>query len=200
MHDSFVLKIFLDLGCNRSQIANDIGVREHYSLRLGRRARSKNYLQRITRRNLYGTKTLARMQRNYSGQLAWIDNRNSLATFSLHSQFGEAYRPLASTNHQPCFCLGGYLTREIRRGRIVNRNDNHAANPASKKGRDPLGTVLAPQNDRISLRDLARFQFARKLVRHSRHAPVAPSLMTVTPGKSVGALRPPAFEIVQRIE
>jgi len=156
MHDSFVLKIFLDLGCIGVKLPTTLAARALLpslavvpEVKLSPADHPAKSLRH---------ETLARMQRNYSGQLAWIDNRNSLATFSLHSQFGEAY---ARSRRQitAVFCLAVTLRANPAWPHRQQERQSRRKPRIQERPR-PLGTVLAPQNDRISLRDLA-LPFAR---------------------------------------
>src|SRR5208282_1066414 len=55
MHKPLVLQVLLDLGFNRGQVADHVGVGEHDSLGLGGGAGSENNFERIGRLNLSGT-------------------------------------------------------------------------------------------------------------------------------------------------
>jgi hypothetical protein len=53
--------------------------------------------------------------------------------------------------------------REIGGILLVQRNGNHAPQQAAEESRNPRASVLAPQQNAISLYDAARLEFARYL-------------------------------------
>ena len=131
------------------------------------------------------------------GQIGGIDGCDSLDLFEERGAF-------ARTQHQPGSHLRADAAREIGAGGIVDGNGNDPAKRAAEERRHPLGTVRAPQQDRITLRDVARLELAGKLIRHFGDTLVAPTLVPVASRKHVGAgviaISAPAFEIVQRIQ
>ncbi len=193
MHQPFVLQVFSDFGFDRDEVADHIGVGEQHSLRLGRGAGRENNFERIGRQNLSWTKARSRTFCDCGLEIDWVDHRDTL-------EFLEDRGPFARTQHQLRAHHRADPARKIRSGGIVDGDSNYPAKRASQERRHPLGTVRTPQQHRIALCDIARFELAGKLTRHSGDARVVPALSPVSPGKHVGAVAAPALEIVQRIQ
>jgi len=58
--------------------------------------------------------------------------------------------------------------QEVGRGAVVDRHDHDAAQQTRPEGDDPLGPVLAPEDDRVALADAAIVQRRGKAARGAR--------------------------------
>src|SRR5580700_9950583 len=77
---------------------------------------------------------------------------------------------------------------KISRSLIVHRNNNHPAQSASKKRRDPLRRVLPPKHHPLALANPPRLQLPAKPYRHLQNLPVGEPLHPVTTPLPVSAL------------
>ena len=68
---------------------------------------------------------------------------------------------------------GDDAREKIRRGAIVDRHDDDAAQQAGPERDDPLRPVLAPEDDLVALADAERVQLRRHRARRVRHFGVA---------------------------
>ena len=195
MHQPLVLQVFLNLRFDRDQVADHVGVGEHDSLGLGRGAGRENDFQWIGRLNLSGAKAFGRMLCDCGRQIGGIDGCDLPRQEPVNNR-----GPFARTQHQPGSHLRADPARKIGAGAIVDGNGNDPAKRASQERRYPLGTVRTPQQHRIALADIARLKLAGKLIRHFGDPLVAPTFAPVSSRKHVGAVAPPALEIVQRIQ
>ena len=198
MHEPLVLQIFSDFGFDRDEVADHVGVGEHDSLGLGRGAGGEDDFEWVGGLNLRGTKAFGSMLRNYSAQIGGVDGRDLLRADVL--DLLEERGPFARTQREPGAHLCADAARKIGGGGIVDGNSNHPAKRASQERRHPLGTVRTPQQNRVALDDVARLEFAGKLIRHAGDALVAPTLVPVSSRKHVGAVATAALEIVQGIQ
>src|SRR6266852_1965694 len=202
MHQPLVLQVFSDFGFNRGEVADHIRVGEHDSLGLGCGAGSENDLECVGRLNLHWTKAFGLTFRDCARQIDGIDGCDLFRLDLLRHEPVENRGSLPRTHHQPGSDLRTDAARKIGTGGIIDGNGNDPAKRASQERRHPLGAVRTPQQHRIALGNVACFELAGKLIRHSGDLLVVPTLAPVSSRKHVGAgvILAPALEIVQRIQ
>ena len=198
MHEPLVLQIFSDFRFDGDEVADHVGVGEHDSLGLSRGAGGEDDFEWVGGLNLRGTKAFGSMLRNYSAQIGGVDGRDLLLADV--PDLLEERSSFARTQYQPGAHLRADAACKIGAGGIVDGNSNHPAKRASEESRHPLGTVRTPEQNRVALGDVARLEFAGKLIRHAGDALVAPTLVPVSSRKNVGAVATAALEIVQGIQ
>src|SRR6185369_1464327 len=68
-----------------------------------------------------------------------------------------------------------HTSDKVRRRFQIERNDNYAAQQATVKARDPLRTVLAPEEHAIASDNVSRLELTRELKRRRSKPPVGPA-------------------------
>ena len=122
MHQPLVLQVFSDLGFDRGEITDHVGVAKHDSLGLGGGAGGENNFERIGGLNLRGTKTLGRMLRDGGFQIGGIDG----CVFFCRQP--SKYRsPFARTENQFRAHLRADAARKIRAGGVVDGDGDDSA-------------------------------------------------------------------------
>src|SRR5882672_134299 len=190
MHPPLILQIFSNLFFEWRNIPEHIGVAEHHALRLGSSSRSKNNLERISKRDFHRKKRLSRMLLHRQRQRLGINRWNRIKQ---RPAFGR-------TQNESGSHLRRDPPRELRTRGVVDRNHNHSAERASPECCYPLRAVRGPQQHGVALNDLPCLQLARKLGCHLCHSPVAPALAPVAARVNEGALLPKTRKILEIFE
>jgi hypothetical protein len=104
---------------------------------------------------------------------------------------------LLGTHHQPSIHLLMNALGKVGGAGIIDGNNDHAAQCATKKCRHPLGRVWPPQQDALALTYSAFFQFASKAEGSLGHLPVGPAHGPVAAMLKVGTLPPSSQKIFE---
>ena len=185
MHPSLILQIPLHLRFQRSDVRQHIAMRDHHALRLSSSPRSKNNLQRIVAPDRY----IRPARGAPSSSLRFLLGQGG--DFDLLKNYYRNYdrnlrRVPPGANPKPRLNLLCNSSRKIPRRAMIHRNHNRATHYASKKRRNPLRTVLAPQHHPFALADPARLQFPAKPKRHLQNLPIGKPLHAVSAPLPVG--------------
>ena len=103
----------------------------------------------------------------------------------------------AGTHHQPSIHLLINALGEVGGAGIIDGDDDHATQGATKKRRHPLGRVWPPQQDAIAFNYSTFFQFAGKAEGSLGHLLIAPAHGTVSAKLNVGALSPSSQKAIE---
>ena len=185
MKDALVAQILADLALQRLQVGQDVAVRNDHAARLRRGARGEDNLDDVI-----------------AGERRWGDRRIRVLRQGFAQQFQLKLRHAGDevrrgAHAEASFHLGGHALREVGGRNLIDRHHDGAAQDAAEEGDNPLGAILAPQDDLVVLADAASFQFAGEAVGAGQNFAVAPALHTIAAAMHIRGLARVAPEIVE---
>ncbi len=96
--------------------------------------------------------------------------------------------------------LLGHALGKVRGRNLVDRDNNYAAQQASEERHHPLGAVLAPEENLVTLGDFSRVQLARKTLGVSQHLAIGPALHSIAAVMDVGNFERVALKVVEILQ
>src|SRR5258706_7692810 len=90
-----------------------------------------------------------------------------------------------------------YAQSKFRSRNIINRDDDHAAQRATKERYNPFRGIRSPDQDALALPNASCLQLARKLEGGLGHPPIAPAFGAIAATLYIRALISPPQEIIE---
>ncbi len=151
------LAILQHLALDRHDVRQHVAMRDHHTLGLGRRARREDDLGHVVARD--GDRGEGRRLGHRPLELVKCPDRRAGNRAKRRHILPDEDEP---GRHDPA-----HAHEKVRRRAIVDRDHDDAAEEAPPERRDPLGAVLAPEDDGVALAEAGSMEARREFPRHA---------------------------------
>jgi hypothetical protein len=176
--------VLRDLPLDRQHVGEDVPVRQHHALGLGRRTRGEDHLGCIVgldrdRRGVFAHEVVPADRVEAPDVPVRRRRQDRVHVRAVGDRVAHEHGPRSDDARDPA--------EEVDRRAVVDRDHDDAAEQASPQRHEPLGTVLAPDDDMLALPDAGGVQPRRERPGARGRFPIAvrPAAVSIVVGQEL---------------